>query len=472
MFSTVRLLQSLEEAAISSECWSLFWDRYVPQHDCVEDDITLNWGHPTKWLEVVNELPGDEPCSKLAFSALIMSQVSKDSRDQQLAEASTLLYGNALKDLQAALRDSERVYSDEILIASLSLALYEAFQGSTIESSSWLSHAQGAARLIELRGPERHRTDHAHQFFLASRISTIYAGILQRKASYLAAKEWRTVPWESQRRTYFDRLVDLATELPALLERLDSLDTGSPDLRDHKSRLLREDFLAMQKATNTWKHCTNEDTTGQEYTYIATEQEDAYPFETKLWFDNHIFANAASLHHTYSLVISEAIEALRKDQHTDNEEVSRDHATCIAKMIPYCLQADMGGFGPCIINFPANIALQYFERTGNSSVTSWLMKMFNKDVHTDSNVGHAFYDVQKPRGSLETASVSPPASSDSSDGTSEVSGRSTSSAREPNRVIVKFVHEDPSRHYTDTSENSSQAGQPATRSRCPPPRPL
>ena len=342
MFSTVRLLQSLEEPAISSECWSLFWDRYMPQHDYVEDDITLNWGHPTKWLEIVNELPGDEPCLKLAFSALIMSQVSKDSRDQQLAEASTLLYGNTLKDLQAALRDSERVYSDEILIASLSLALYEAFQGSTIESSSWLSHAQGAARLIELRGPERHRTDHAHQFFLASRISTIYAGILQRKASYMAAKEWRTVPWESQRRTYFDRLVDLATELPALLERLDSLDTDSLDLRYHKCRALLQDFFLIQKAIDTWKRHMNEEAAGQECAYIVTEQEDAYPFDTKLCFDNHIFANAASLYHTYSLVISEAIEALRKDQHTDNGKVSRDHATCIAKMVPYCLQADMG----------------------------------------------------------------------------------------------------------------------------------
>ena len=275
------------------------------------------------------------------------------------------------------------------------------------------------------------------------------------------------MPWESQRRTYFDCLVDIATELPTLLERLDSLDTGSPGLRDHKRRVLREDFFAMQKAINTWKHDTNEEAAGQESTYIVTEQEDAYPFDTKLCFDNHIFANAALLYHTYSLVISEAIEALRKDQHTDNAKVSRDHAKCIAKMIPYCFQADMGGFGPCIINFPANIALRYFERTGNSSVTSWLMKMFNKDVQTDSNIGQASHDVQKPQDSLETASVSPPTRTDSSDGTSEVSGRSTTSAREPSRVIVKFVHEDPSRHYTDTSEDSSEAGQPATRSKRP-----
>ena len=187
--STDRLLQSLEEQAINSEYWSLFRDRYMPQHDCVENDITFHWGHPTKWLEFVNELPGDERCSKNAFSALIISQVGKDSRDQQLAEASTHMHRNALKDLEVALHDSERIYSDGILIASLLLALYEAFRGSTVESSSWLGHAQGAAHLIELRGPERHRIDHIHQIFLASRISTIYVGILQRKASYLAAKE-------------------------------------------------------------------------------------------------------------------------------------------------------------------------------------------------------------------------------------------------------------------------------------------
>ena len=82
----------------------------------------------------------------------------------------------------------------------------------------------------------------------------------------------------------------------------------------------------------TQRSLTKKEAAAQELKYIATEQEDAYPFDTKLWFDNHIFANAASLYHTYSLVISEAIEALRKGQHTDNGKVSWDHATCIAKM--------------------------------------------------------------------------------------------------------------------------------------------
>ena len=161
----------------------------MPQGDCVEADITLNWGHPMKWLEGVHELSSDEPSLKNAFSALILSRVSKESGDQQLGEASTLLYGNALQDLQAALLDPGQVYSDDILIATLLLGVYEILQGSTVDSSSWLSHAQGAARLIELRGPERHKTDQAHQAFLASRITTIYAGIVQKKACYLAAEE-------------------------------------------------------------------------------------------------------------------------------------------------------------------------------------------------------------------------------------------------------------------------------------------
>ena len=446
----------------------------MPQGDCVEDDITLNWGHPMKWLEAVNELPGDEPCLRNAFSALIISRVSKDSGGQQLAEASTLLYGNALKHLQVALHDPERIHSDEVLIASLLLALYEVFQGSTVDSSSWLSHAQGAARLIELRGPERHRTDQAHQSFLASRISTIYAGILQRKSSYLAAEEWRTVPWESQHRTYFDRLVDIAADLPVLLERLDSISTGSPSSRTQRSRVLLQDLFAMQKAINTWKRYIKKEAVAQELKYIATEQDDSYPFDTKLWFDNHIFANAASLYHAYSLVISEAIESLLvtaqigDDEHTDMSKASKHHATSIAKMVPYCLQADMGGLGACIINFPGNIALRYFHRSGNLRVTSWLMKVFNEDLQTDLDVEHSLPVGRKPPESFDRATLSPTARSDSSDGASEVSRRSTPSGRRPSRVIVKFVHEDPSRHYTDTSENSSQAGELAIRSKHPP----
>lgn len=448
----------------------------MPQGDCVEDDITLNWGHPMKWLEVVNELSGNDSCLNNAFSALILSRVSEESKDYQLDEASTLLYGNSLQDLQAALLDPERLYSDDILIASLLLAVYEVFQGSTIDSSSWLSHAYGAARLIELRGPERHKTDQAHQAFLASRISTIYAGILQRKATYLATEEWRTVPWESQHRTYFDRLIDISTELPGLLERLDCLRACSPDFRPPKSMALLQELLAMQKAIKTWKRYVKKEVLAQEIKHTASEDGDFYPLDTQYWFDSHVFANAACLYHTFSFVVAEAIEVLLNStqatngDHVDSRKVrdTQHHATSIIKIIPYCLQPDMGGLGVCIVNFPGNLVLRYFLRTGNSAATFWLARVLNEAWESGLHLEQIHLNVRNPQVGHDRPTFSPATRTESSDSASELSRKSTPSGRRPSHVMVKFVYEDPSRHYTDISEEPLQVEEVPIRSRHPP----
>ena len=444
----------------------------MPQGHSVEDDITLNWGHPTKWLEVVNELSGNESCLKNAFPALILSRISEESKDYQLKEASTLLYGNALQDLQAALLDPERLYSDDILIASLLLAVYEVFQGSTIDSNSWLSHAHGAARLIELRGPERHKNDQAHQAFLASRISTIYAGILQRKATYLATEEWRTIPWESQNRTYFDRLIDIGTELPGLLGQVDCLRSGSPNAHPRKSIALLQELLAMQKAIKTWKRYIKKEALAQEIKHTASEDGDFYPLDTKFWFNSHVFANAACLYHTFSFVLAEAIEALLdatqaiNGDHFDSGKThdTQQHATSIMKILPYCLQPDMGGLGVCIVNFPGNLALRYFTRTGDSAATLWLTRVFDEASRDDKTP----WDSQNPQIGSNRPILSPSTRTESSGSASELSRTSTPSGRRPSHVMVKFVYEDPSRHYIHTSTDASYAGQITIRSRQPP----
>src|ERR1700744_2178191 len=103
------------------------------------------------------------------------------------------------------------------------LGPYEVFEGPSFNSKSLMAHAAGAARLVELRGPTRHQHWEAHHPSLASRIPTTYAAIVQRQATYLATQEWLTVPWEFQHRTYFDRMVDLGTMVPGILQRFDTL---------------------------------------------------------------------------------------------------------------------------------------------------------------------------------------------------------------------------------------------------------
>ena len=227
----------------------------MPHGDCiVRDEYILRCGHPMNWTEIVNEFPQEEACLESAFSALTISRVGKDNKDDRLVREGTKLYGRALKEMQLALLDMGRMHSDEVLTASMLLGLYESFEGSTLNSRSWLSHAQGAAHLIELRGPERHRNRQAHQVFLGSRVPTLYAAILQRQPTYLASHEWKTIPWENQHRTYGDWLIDTAIVIPGYLNELDTLCTGIPDQKSYlKKTELMHNLAQTQKAMDIWK---------------------------------------------------------------------------------------------------------------------------------------------------------------------------------------------------------------------------
>lgn len=451
--STSRLLQTLEDSAINAQCWELFWDLYMPHGDCIPEDITLNWGHPMTWIEVANELPGDDVSLKRAFSALIVSRISLGSRDDCLVHKG--LYGQALNDLQLALRDPKRVYSDETLIASMLLGVYEILEGSAMDSD-WLSHAQGAARLIELRGPELHKTRQAHHSFLACRIPTVYAAIVQRQATYLAKEQWRTVPWESQHRAYFDRLIDIATELPGLLEAIDMFKRGSPNTPQGLAIIGK--LARLQKSLDTWKRYLKKEGAAQNVKHLPGRHE-SYPFETELWYDNHVFANANSLYHTYSLVVAEAAEDLLGDLEirknccglVDGVFDSRNHATCIAQMIPYCLQPDMGALGACIITFPTKQALSYFQRTGHTRVVSWLDKILAETRERDLNCAQMIIEPYFMRNGIDRSGLSPTNKSESSDDGSERSSQYKSQDRRASAVMIRFVYENPSRFYKDLS---------------------
>lgn len=449
----------------------------MPHGDCiVRDEYILKCGHPMNWTEMVNEFPQEESCLESAFSALTISRVGKENKDDRLVREGTKLYGRALKEMQLALYDMDRMHSDEVLTASMLLGLYESFEGSTLSSRSWLSHAQGAARLIELRGPEQHRSRQAHQVFLGSRVPTLYAAILQRQPTYLASDEWKTLPWENQHRTYGDRLIDTAIVIPGYLQELDSLCTGTPNENTYQQKAELMLHLAhTQRMMDVWKSCVKADAVPKEIEHSSAGVDDNYPFATEIHFDNHLFLGAHAIYYACSLVIAEAAEMLLADlslydkTHTTRDDSvwassnlfdSHRHASWIAQSILYCIQPDMGALGGIIINFPANLALCYFQRVNDTNVTAWLNEIFedmsarglSKSSATPSKHGRRISEIEvKLR---ETKRTSPTARSDTE---SSSEGGSPPPAHGPSKsaVAVRFVHEDPSRWYRDGGGESS-----------------
>lgn len=152
-------MPSLDRTAIAAQCRALFWDLYLPHGIAeVHDDMLQPCNHPPNWTTILLEMSQNEPALEYAFSALSVSRVGRSNRDYRLVKESTKIYGRALKDLQRALADSSRMRTEEVLAACSLLGLYEVFEGGDALSKSvgWVSHAQGAARLLELRGPSDH----------------------------------------------------------------------------------------------------------------------------------------------------------------------------------------------------------------------------------------------------------------------------------------------------------------------------
>ena len=99
------------------------------------------------------------------------------------------LYGKALHLLSLALGNSTEALSAETLGATILLSLYEMFASSS--SASWLRHAGGAAALIRIRGPARHRYGFHCELYLAYRHTLVTEACRSRVHCFLEEPEWR-----------------------------------------------------------------------------------------------------------------------------------------------------------------------------------------------------------------------------------------------------------------------------------------
>lgn len=53
------------------------------------------------------------------------------------------------------------------------LTLYEGIECPAMNLQGWVSHVNGCSKLIELRGPEAHRSALGHELFLAFRLREV-----------------------------------------------------------------------------------------------------------------------------------------------------------------------------------------------------------------------------------------------------------------------------------------------------------
>lgn len=289
---------------------------------------------------------------------------------------SNVLYVQALQALQFALENSTRRHLDELVATSLFLSLHE----SSILNPDWVRHAQGAASLIQSTRLPSSNSEPAYHIFVASRVPILYTGISTRKAIFLMNVEWRNL---LPSHTHLDRLIKVVANIPAILERIDSVADG--DQRRNLKALSQ-----LQKMMDEWEYEIVDKP--QILRNIMSDNDDESPFKTQLWFNDNEMANAYSVYHLCSLVVAETAATLGASPSNDVKSATY-HAVRIASMIPYCLRPDMGALGACIINFPGSHVLDYFARVKNRPAELWLTRVF--EARRDRvRSGHAPIEIE------------------------------------------------------------------------------
>ena len=155
------------QAVFRQQFFSQFLSTYIPDADLVSlgreaDGLT--------WLLLFPEILAPPKALDTAMLSISIARLGRLNGDQTLIRESMNLYGQGLRELQHALWDPKLMYRDETLAACMALAMYEIIECPSQAAVGWVTHSDGCARLVRLRGAAAHTSEFAHSIFLSFRV--------------------------------------------------------------------------------------------------------------------------------------------------------------------------------------------------------------------------------------------------------------------------------------------------------------
>jgi Fungal specific transcription factor domain/Fungal Zn(2)-Cys(6) binuclear cluster domain len=375
------LSPTLTLTALTSLHTSLFNSFYLPRNSfAIPKSAPLSRQHLT-WTQYIPSLLQNDLSLQFAYLALSSSRVGHDNHDAELLASAGKFYGKAIRELQRALADPKRRYTDEVILACSLLGLYEIFEAQTsaiIRSNNttngWLSHMAGAARLLEARGPQSFTTDMAHQVFLNARIFVTIRAATSRKACFLSKPEWLTIPWQKHPKTLQHKMIDIMVFVPLMYETFDNLEMSN-NLDQASKHQARQRLLAhcckLDEHLQDWIAAMRIEADGQPLWQSSESRDPSYPFPHIFSFDDLNIAFRFMLYWACRLVIQTTICQLRdllnaqvfspdNKLQLPNSVNPWRYACYISQSLPYILHPDMGALGPNVSLFPVGMAFAFF----------------------------------------------------------------------------------------------------------------
>jgi hypothetical protein len=226
-------MQSLDLMKRQSELHVLdgFIQAYLPSSSANKAD--LSWTQ--SWKNLIVNMSTDSALVKGTIAALGMACIGQQLADEPMIRQGAKVYGIMLTQLNNALqRQHDGRTSTHIVAAIQLMGLYEQYNGFSTASSrnqgrNWQAHVLGMRRLVEILGPHAFTEDRAFFVYQAGQMSQFTSAFAARKASSLAARDWRTIPWDGRDKNSRDLFFDIVYPLPAVLEQAEQINAVSPE---------------------------------------------------------------------------------------------------------------------------------------------------------------------------------------------------------------------------------------------------
>ncbi|KAH8168490.1 fungal zn(2)-Cys(6) binuclear cluster domain-containing protein [Sarocladium implicatum] len=185
------------------------------------------------WVEAVCNCPQESPTLDHALLALCASQLYITRRGDMTLDQALEIYSNGLSKLAKCLQSVEPSHLPSLLASIVAFATCELFICPL--NSGWRAHVQGMAELLRYRVSLHHQDGSISswmQLCARARVMSVLTGLMTRTQSNVTAAQWRTIMPDRPQDDPFDDLLDIMSELPALLEMPDSS-------REHVAEILR-----------------------------------------------------------------------------------------------------------------------------------------------------------------------------------------------------------------------------------------
>ncbi|KAF4833503.1 hypothetical protein CGCSCA4_v013356 [Colletotrichum siamense] len=362
----VVLPHSLARSAYEDKYISLLWDAWSP---CGTPSAEISANYPVySWVSSARDLYQDDDGLRRTLIAMSLSTLGQKGGQAYSTAKGFQTYVQALSEVNVSLQHSKRWKSDAIMVASQGLGLFELLYGTQervqaagSQVKSWHNHNLGELALIQQRGPKSFIEGHAHHIFSGVRMHLAIAGCMSRKRSFLSNTAWKTIPWAKISKTPKDVMLDILTDVPALLEEVDILKSNPSG---YNCQRFMETYQRLDRETVWWLENLSPPTDIldglHERNYRNPTADELAVAHVMTCFWTVCILVYSSLHAVLSSTFNlPGIEVMELAERTN----PRPYCLLIADTVEVFFQPEAGTFGMHAAPFPIGMAIKYLMLT-------------------------------------------------------------------------------------------------------------